>query len=67
MTQMAKVIIGIHGLANKPKKATLAKWWEEAIREGLRVNRGRSDATFEFEMVYWANLDSLVKSLCRSN
>ena len=56
MTQMAKVIIGIHGLANKPKKATLAKWWEEAIREGLRVNRGRSDATFEFEMVYWANL-----------
>ena len=53
---MANVIIGIHGLANKPKRETLAKWWEEAIREGLLVNCGLSVASFDFEMVHWANL-----------
>ncbi len=40
VTQMTKVIIGIHGLANKPMRETLADWWEKAIREGLEVNRG---------------------------
>lgn len=54
--QVAKVIIGIHGLANKPSRETLTGWWEEAIREGLLVNCGLDDAAFDFEMVYWANL-----------
>lgn len=53
---MANVIIGIHGLANKPEKPTLARWWEEAIREGLTKNCGVQNADFEFIMVYWAEL-----------
>ena len=35
MNQYQPVIIGIHGLGNKPSPPLLAKWWKEAIREGL--------------------------------
>lgn len=56
---MDKVVIGIHGLANKPSKELLADWWKKAMLEGLR-NVGVKDAQFEFEMVYWA--DALYKS-----
>lgn len=48
-------IIGIHGLANKPEKNELAKWWKASILEGLRKNQNAADLEFEFEMVYWAN------------
>jgi hypothetical protein len=52
---MAKVIIGIHGLANKPPRETLAKWWKASIREGLQ-HVGAPDAEFELRMVFWADL-----------
>jgi hypothetical protein len=52
---MSAVILGIHGLANKPKRDLKAQWWKEAITEGLAVNCGVR-AQFEFEMVYWADL-----------
>ena len=53
---MTTVIVGIHGLANKPDKDILADWWEKSIREGLAKNCGLQDADFEFQMVYWADL-----------
>ncbi|KMW59916.1 hypothetical protein AIOL_000065 [Candidatus Rhodobacter oscarellae] len=53
---MSKVIIGIHGLANKPKKSVLEKWWKSAIQEGLAKTCGMPDAVFEFDMVCWADL-----------
>ena len=53
---MDKVIVGIHGLANKPKMDVLDKWWQDSIREGLKKNCGIDDATFDFRMVYWADL-----------
>ncbi len=53
---MTTVIVGIHGLANKPEKDILADWWEKSIREGLAKNCGIQDADFEFQMVYWRGL-----------
>jgi len=52
---MKKVIIGIHGLKNKPDPETLKKWWKASIYEGLGKH-GYSD-DFKFEMAYWADLD----------
>ena len=51
---MVNVIVGIHGLANKPEPSVLASWWEASIREGLMKNRGVEDAEFKFIMVHWA-------------
>ena len=50
---MSKVIIGIHGLANKPKKKVLTDYWQKSIAEGLK-NVSAGDPPFKFEMVYWA-------------
>jgi hypothetical protein len=55
---MKNVIIGIHGLKNKPPKALLEKWWKTAILDGLS-NIGNHNADFEFELVYWADLEYL--------
>ena len=52
---MSKVVIGIHGLGNKPPMDLLAKWWKEALLEGLRKNN-RSAKDFNFELVYWADI-----------
>ncbi len=53
--KMAKpMIIGIHGLANKPKEELLKKWWRQAIEEGLLKNQNVNDASFDFDIVYWA-------------
>ena len=50
---MSKIIIGIHGMGNKPDAAQLKKWWKAAIREGFRgLDRYRP---MNFEMVYWAS------------
>ncbi len=52
---MAKVIIGIHGLGNKPRKEVLEDWWEKSIIEGLE----KLDKPYllpHFEMVYWADI-----------
>lgn len=52
---MSKVIIGIHGLGNKPSKKTLEKWWRESIIEGLNgINKRKIE--FNFELIYWADV-----------
>lgn len=52
---MAKVIIGIHGLGNKPPKELLEKWWKDSIIEGFtKLKLPVPD--FKFELVYWADI-----------
>lgn len=51
---MSKLIIGIHGLANKPPREVLEDWWKKSIVEGLH-NRGMADPEFDYRMVYWAD------------
>ena len=50
------VIIGIHGLANKPPVDEKTRWWRDAITEGLSRNEGLDGAAFGFAFVYWADL-----------
>ena len=52
---MSKVIIGIHGLHNKPPRKILEKWWELAIIEGFR-HLGLKLPKLKFELLYWADL-----------
>ena len=52
---MSKIVIGMHGLANKPPKNILESWWKKAINEGLAKNLG-VEIDFEFSMIYWADL-----------
>jgi hypothetical protein len=52
---MSKIIIGIHGLGNKPPQEILKKWWKRSIFEGLAAI-GHPRFFFKFELVYWANL-----------
>ncbi len=53
---MSKMIIGIHGLSNKPAEKTLARWWEKAMLEGLQVNSKLSLDSLDFQSVYWADV-----------
>jgi hypothetical protein len=50
------VVIGIHGLANKPKEETLKEWWEMALLEGLERNQGRNSGEIDFDLCYWADI-----------
>lgn len=50
-----KIIIGIHGLGNKPPEALLEKWWRLSIEEGL-TNIGSGNINVPFEIVYWADV-----------
>jgi hypothetical protein len=52
---MAKIIIGIHGLNNKPPKRILKKWWKKSIRDGLKKS-GYRRPFFRFDLVYWAHI-----------
>ena len=52
---MSKIVIGIHGLGNKPPKELLSKWWKEALLEGLSKNNHTAE-NFNFELVYWADI-----------
>jgi hypothetical protein len=52
---MAKVIVGIHGLGNKPRKDLLQNWWKESMLEGLR-NIGEDIDVPKFELVYWSDI-----------
>lgn len=52
---MAKVIIGIHGLKNKPDPDILKDWWIRSIRGGMNFC-GAPDITFKFELIYWSDL-----------
>lgn len=49
-----KIIIGIHGVGNKPPPRILKTWWEKSIQEGLK-RIGRPHQTFDFDLVYWAH------------
>jgi hypothetical protein len=50
------VIVGIHGLNNKPPEDRLKAFWIKAITEGLRRNLNLDASGIEFELVYWADL-----------
>lgn len=52
---MSKIIIGIHGLGNKPPPNVLEKWWKLSLREGLN-SIGKPWQNFDFELVYWADI-----------
>ncbi len=52
---MARIIIGIHGLNNKPAERILYDWWLRSIRAGLK-NQGLPDLYFSFRLFYWADL-----------
>jgi hypothetical protein len=54
LTRMSKIILGIHGLGNKPPKRLLERWWEDALKEGLR-GIGRPRRFVRFRLVYWAH------------
>ena len=48
-----KIIIGIHGLRNKPPRWLLKYWWKKSIREGLRgIDSPRWG--IPFDIAYWA-------------
>jgi hypothetical protein len=50
------IVVGIHGLANKPPVDEKRRWWEAAIREGLRRNREHLEVEPAFAFIYWADL-----------
>ncbi|MHC1780226.1 MAG: hypothetical protein AB9922_08320 [Bacteroidales bacterium] len=52
---MKKVIIGIHGLANKPEKDLLERWWRDSMEEGFKIH-GIDKNLPAFELVYWADI-----------
>lgn len=52
---MSRIVIGVHGLGNKPRKKLLEKWWKLAMKEGLQ-RKGVYFLPFKFKMVYWADL-----------
>ena len=49
------IVIGVHGLLNKPAKQVLEVWWADAIKEGLRHNHD-IELPLPFELVYWADI-----------
>lgn len=53
---MSYVILGIHGLANKPAASELEQGWRDALLEGLRRNLGNTEQKLEFNSVYWADV-----------
>ena len=53
---MSHLIIGIHGLANKPPREIQHRGWLDAMREGLRRNCGIPEASIDFTSVYWADV-----------
>ncbi|MCP4753813.1 MAG: alpha/beta hydrolase [Proteobacteria bacterium] len=52
---MSKIIIGIHGLGNKPPARLLTSWWKTAMEEGLESVSPATPIS-HFELVYWARL-----------
>ncbi len=53
---MSHVILGVHGLANKPAPDLQEQGWVDAIQEGLRRNRDLGGADLRFRSVYWADV-----------
>ncbi|MBN2357222.1 hypothetical protein JXO59_13990 [candidate division KSB1 bacterium] len=55
MDKMARIIIGIHGLGNKPAPSLMHKWWRRSLHEGLSLI-GHPRRRIPFETVYWADI-----------
>jgi len=53
---MSKVIIGIHGLGNKPAANLMEHWWWKAISEGLKNHTKNKYNKPVFKLVYWADV-----------
>lgn len=53
---MNKIIVGIHGLSNKPSEETLKMWWLQAMNDGLKKLDHRPITKEEFKLAYWADL-----------
>ena len=53
---VASVVIGIHGLANKPPSDEKKEWWKRAVIEGLKRNCAKTTDELSFDFVYWADL-----------
>lgn len=53
--QQELIIIGIHGLLNKPPPGVLETGWQDAIVEGLDRNYSLTQA-IPFKLVYWADV-----------
>jgi hypothetical protein len=53
---MSYVIIGVHGLANKPPMNVHAQGWIAAMKEGLARNCSLSLPTIDYTPVHWAHL-----------
>jgi len=51
---MKTILIGIHGLQNKPAEDRLTTWWMQAIAEGFEIVN-LPTPRFSFEMAYWAH------------
>jgi hypothetical protein len=49
-----KMIIGIHGIGNKPPEKVLKKWWRKSIDDGLKAI-GCDNTNYDFDLVYWAD------------
>jgi len=52
---MAKIIIGIHGLGNKPGFNILTQWWKASICEGLN-HISKPHKYLKFHLVRWSDL-----------
>jgi hypothetical protein len=52
----AKLIIGIHGLNNKPEPGILRNWWTAAIAEGILRNCEGKRVDVDFVLAYWADV-----------
>jgi pimeloyl-ACP methyl ester carboxylesterase len=55
---MSYVIIGVHGLSNKPPKEQHANDWVAAIKEGLARNCFLSEQPIQFISVHWADINN---------
>ena len=53
---MAKIIVGIHGLGNKPRPKLLEEWWIKSIKEGLNKTTDLIYEEIPFKLVYWADI-----------
>jgi hypothetical protein len=51
-----KIIIGVHGLDNKPELRILRDWWKSAIDEGIARNCLGRKPKIRFKLVYWSDL-----------
>ena len=49
------IVLGIHGLGNKPAHGLLKSWWKKSLIEGLKKIDG-APTQFNFRMVYWADI-----------